>query len=152
MTIRVLRGQVTVTRSGVRGVVPPGIPFDFTKEELQTITRFDPNIARKPTDTEVKGVTKFAELKGNKPVGKPAVPVNTQAVETAPTVSPQPNAGEGVHVAKVYAEAELNEMTVAQLKELAKARNVELTPNANKDVVIEDILKAQAGDDATDEL
>lgn len=150
MPIRKVAGQVTIVRDGMRAVVPAHTPFNFTKEELDSVMAADPNLVRTPSDAEVKGASKFEELKGARPLTRPAVPVNTKAAEQAPAGqdSVNPTAGgsatDGVEKAHVYSDDELEQMTVKQLKELAEKRKLEVPSNANKPDLKTLILDDQA--------
>lgn len=130
MPIRKIAAQVTVVRKGVRAVVPPNTPFNFTAEELESINKTDKNLVRKATEAEVKGASKFEELPGQRRVSQAAVPVNTQAVETAPTSQPSVDTRDASE--QTYNDDELEAMTVAQLKDLAKEREIDIPSNANK--------------------
>lgn len=136
MPIRKVAARVDVTRDGKRASVPPMTPFNFTEKELNDIKAADANLIRTATDAEVKGATQFSELKGLRPISKPAVPVNTQAVETAPV--------EQTTEVQTFSDDELEQKTVKELKKLAESRNLDVPNNANKADLKQLILDDQA--------
>lgn len=136
MPIRKVAAQVSVTRDGKRAAVPPMTPFNFTEKELADVKAADANLIRTATDAEVKGATQFHELKGIREITKPAVPVNTQAVETAPV--------DQTTEIQTFNDDELEQKTVKELKELATNRKIEVPNNANKADLKTLILEDQA--------
>lgn len=135
MPIRIVSGKVTVTRGGEKKVVPPNTPFNFTKAELESVKKFDPNLVHTPSETEARGVRDFGELPGRS--GSPAPKKEAKVAE--PKSEPAKDEDEDT----VYTDDELEAMTIPGLKQLATDRDLEIPSNANKGTLKGLILEDQ---------
>lgn len=124
--IRVALASIVVCRDGERGTVPAGTAFEFLEHEVVSATKANPNFLRKADDQEIRGASKFSDLKGRKKI-KGVFSAQAKASKSSAELQVTSNANV-VDAAKPTRE-ELEQMSVPELNALAAADDSVVVPN-----------------------